>query len=292
MLEHTVEALQKLPEGDLVWVESADGTRLRCHVTHGAHGADRPTVILAHGILCSIPSLNLVGPVLARDGYRVITFDQRAHGSSTCGSEGTSTTAMAADYRAVLEHFDVRGGVLVGHSMGAYLAAMFCVEHPEVMRRRLDGMVLVSGHGGDVARGNWLTKTQVTFIKSGLDRWALKHPGIGQRLSRMLFGRAAPSPAFLEVSRRAALATASRPLVRILEDMLELDHYDRIAAIDLPTEVICGELDRTCPRWCSERLAKIQGARSTWLPDVGHMVIYEAPEAIVDAVKRLSKRLS
>src|SRR5262245_9112994 len=113
MLVPTFEALRAVPDGDVAWVERPDGTRLRCLVSGGDVAAR--TVILAHGVLCSIPTFNLVGPDLVRRGYHVITFDQRAHGSSTCGKDGTTTEAMAADYRAVLEHFDVANGILVGH---------------------------------------------------------------------------------------------------------------------------------------------------------------------------------
>jgi pimeloyl-ACP methyl ester carboxylesterase len=46
-------------------------------------------------------------------------------------------------------------------------------------------------------------------------------------------------------------------------------------------------MDRTCPRWHSERLGReLANASSTWLPNIGHMLVYEAPEAIVDAVRR------
>lgn len=292
MPEPTLEMLQALPRGDLTWIERPDGTRLRCLVSEGDRpsGASSRTIVLAHGILCSIPSYNLVGPELARRGYRVITFDQRAHGRSTCGRDGTTTEAMAADYRAILEHFDVRNGILVGHSMGAYLATRFCIDHPEVVRQRLDGMVLVSGHGGDAARGNFQTKIQVRLLELGISRQLVRHPWLGQRLGRTLFGRTEPHPAYLEVGRRLLLEMDLTPISRILRDMIELQHYDRVASIELPTEVICGDRDRASPPWCSEALAKIKGARTTRLPNVGHMTIYEAPEAIIDAVIRLASK--
>jgi pimeloyl-ACP methyl ester carboxylesterase len=55
-----------------------------------------------------------------------------------------------------------------------------------------------------------------------------------------------------------------------------------------PTVVLlCGEMDRTCPRWHSERLGKeLPNAHNVWLPRVGHMLCYEAPQAILDALQR------
>lgn len=286
MHELTVEALLALPAGRIEWVERPDGTRLRCLVS--GEGSARRTVVLAHGILSSIQTWNHVGPELVARGFRVITFDQRGHGRSTLGTDGSSTTAMAGDYRAVLEHFDVQSGVLVGHSMGAYLAAMFCVEHADFARSRLAGLVLVSGNGGVVAKRSPLLKLQVPFLKYGIAHRLFRSRRLHDRLSRILFGHPAPHPAYLEVVRQTFIDTNHRHVVRILDDMLTLDHYERIATIALPTEIICGKRDATCPPWCSRALSKIPGAKTTWLPDAAHMVNYEAPQSIIDAVCRLA----
>ena len=56
---------------------------------------------------------------------RVVAFDQRGHGGSTIGSDGIGSRQMASDYGAVLEAYDVNNGVLVGHSMGGFLALAF-----------------------------------------------------------------------------------------------------------------------------------------------------------------------
>ena len=81
-------------------------------------------------------------------GNRVIAFDQRGHGRSTLGSDGSGSAAMAGDYHAVLEHFDVRDGVLVGHSMGGFVAIRAVLDHPD-MTQRLRGLSSCSRRGQD-----------------------------------------------------------------------------------------------------------------------------------------------
>ena len=73
------------------------------------------------------------------------------------------------------------------------------------------------------------------------------------------------------------------PLMRA---MAHDNHYDRLCDLQLAeTRIVCGELDRTCPAWHSRRLAEeIPRATSRWLPNIGHMLNFEAPEAIVNAV--------
>lgn len=85
-------------------------------------GDGRKHVVLAHGYGFTMDEWNVVAPMLAASGRKVILFDQRGHGHSSIGSQGIGSAVMAADYRAVLEHYDVREATLVGHSMGGFLA--------------------------------------------------------------------------------------------------------------------------------------------------------------------------
>jgi len=57
---------------------------------------------------------------LVKSGFRVIAFDQRGHHKSTIGKEGISSKTMVNDYKTVLEYFDVKDGILVGHSIRGF----------------------------------------------------------------------------------------------------------------------------------------------------------------------------
>jgi pimeloyl-ACP methyl ester carboxylesterase len=50
---------------------------------------------------------------LVARGHRVVAFDQRGHGESTCGSDGIGTRQMVGDYLAILAAHDVRDSVIV-----------------------------------------------------------------------------------------------------------------------------------------------------------------------------------
>ena len=91
-------------------------------------------------------------------GHRVIAFDPRGHRRSTIGSAGIGSESMAADDAAVLEHFDVRDAVLVGHSTGGFIAIRALLDHPE-LAGRLRGLVLCASWAGRILDGapqNWL----------------------------------------------------------------------------------------------------------------------------------------
>jgi pimeloyl-ACP methyl ester carboxylesterase len=107
--------------GTPLWVERHDGTRLATVSLVPAGGATRATVVLAHGFALDRHEWNVVAPELVVRGHRVVAFDQRGHGESTCGSDGIGTRQMVGDYLAILAAHDVRDGVIVGHSMGGFL---------------------------------------------------------------------------------------------------------------------------------------------------------------------------
>src|SRR4051812_38337930 len=106
----------ELPQSSVEIVRGADGASIHC-----VHAGSGPSVVLAHGYLLELGFFDLVFPELARSGYHVIAFDQRGHGRSSGGRDGYGSAASAADYAAVLEHFDVQNGTLVAHSMGSFL---------------------------------------------------------------------------------------------------------------------------------------------------------------------------
>ena len=91
-----------------------------------------PPVVFVHGYTAGIAEWNFVWNKLVAKGFRVIAFDQRGHGGSTLGSDGIGSETMADDVAAILRHFDIRDGVLVGHSMGGFVTIRAMIEQPDL----------------------------------------------------------------------------------------------------------------------------------------------------------------
>ena len=81
------------------------------------HGSGEP-VVLIHGYPLSGRAWDKQLPVLLEAGRRVITYDRRGFGKSSQPTSGYDYDTFAADLNALLEALDLRGAVLVGHSMG------------------------------------------------------------------------------------------------------------------------------------------------------------------------------
>jgi non-heme chloroperoxidase len=81
------------------------------------HGSG-PPVIMIHGYPLSGRAWDKQLPALLGTGYRVITYDRRGFGKSSQPTFGYDYDTFASDLNALIETLDLRGAMLVGHSMG------------------------------------------------------------------------------------------------------------------------------------------------------------------------------
>ncbi len=273
-----LEDLLREPTGDDVVVQRPDGTRLRVRVA-----GTGPTVVLAHGIALTLGEWNLVSELLLADGYRVVAFDARGHGQSTIGTQGISAPVMATDLAAVLEATQSTDAILVGHSMGGFLALEAMLELPSVADR-LAGLVLVATFAGDILDGAPLNRAEAPILRRNLLARLGTNPTIGTLFAASFFGPR-PSPAMLTAFLHLVMARDDAPLLPLLDAFTTDDLIARLPAIDVPTVIVCGLADRTTPPRDSRQMAEaIPGARSVWVPGAGHMLPWEAPQAIREAV--------
>jgi non-heme chloroperoxidase len=138
-LDSLLPAGKVLPAGERHRVPTADGGQL--HVVTA--GAGRP-LVLVHGALLSLEAWALLWQPLLSADHLVIAYDLRGHGLSTLGRSGFGIHAYARDLAAVLDHFDVRQGVVVAHSTGGISALALAVGAPANIAARLAGQVLIS----------------------------------------------------------------------------------------------------------------------------------------------------
>lgn len=101
-----------------------------------AHG---PTVLAVHGITASSRSFLALARALPE--ARIVAPDLRGRARSNRLPSPFGLEQHAADLRRVLDAMDVDRVVLVGHSMGGFVATLLAAAEPE----RVDSVVLVDG---------------------------------------------------------------------------------------------------------------------------------------------------
>lgn len=110
-------------------------------LTVGTWGtSEAPAVIALHGVTSTHQDF---GPLAeaARGHFKVVAPDLRGRGGSSDISGPWGMDSHVSDVIAILDAEGIERGVLVGHSMGAFVAVLAAVQHPD----RIRGLVLVDG---------------------------------------------------------------------------------------------------------------------------------------------------
>ena len=258
------------------------------HTSEGIAYLERPgngpVLVLLHGIGSNAASFT---PLLAHlpATARVIAWNARGYG----GSEPlTQVWPQAQDYAAALEGFLDRVKVpqcaLLGHSLGALIAAAFVAGRAD----RVTHLTLAApaiGHG--VAPGEVLSAPAQARIddleRLGADAFA------AARAPRLVH-RPEDNPAALKLVQ-AAMRQVTLPgygqAARMLASGRLLDDAERLW---VPTDVIVGAADRVTPpegaRRVHDRLpAKARGTY-TELPGLGHALYQQDPARFAAALRQ------
>jgi pimeloyl-ACP methyl ester carboxylesterase len=225
----------------------------------------KPPVVLIHGAGGS----HLYWPAEIRrlNPYRILAPDLPGHGKSK-GRGLQSVNAYAASMVKWLDALNLPRAVFVGHSLGSAIALRIALDFPEIVLGLglLDAGVRLRVHP-DILENLSSERTYRLAIET---------------IISLAFSPHAPERL---VELAAQRMSETRPTV-LHGDFLACDTFDvmeRVSEITQPTLVICGSDDRLTPPRYSQFLAdRIPGARLRIIPNAGHMVMLEQPQAVAE----------
>jgi non-heme chloroperoxidase len=245
-----------------------------------------PTVILGHGLVGDHTHWAPVAHRLLAEGFRVVIFDQRGHGKSTAGSEGLSLQGLANDVATVINEL---GGndkvIIVGHSLGGVGVQSIARHRPEVLAK-VDGAVLVATLGHTIAAS--VAKLLSSPLVLLAYRQVVKNPNRARLAARGGFGTEFSVP-MLDQLARTWDQTPDSTLVGFGAALGSFNLLPDLERFNVPTVVICGTVDTVTPMKLSEEIhAALPDSRLVRVADAGHMIVWEAPGAIVKEIVALA----
>jgi pimeloyl-ACP methyl ester carboxylesterase len=90
-------------------------------------------VILIHGFLENATMWRGIIPSLSKKN-RIVSIDLLGHGKTACLGYVHSMELFAETIAVVLKHLRIRKCILVGHSLGGYVALAFAEKHPQKIK--------------------------------------------------------------------------------------------------------------------------------------------------------------
>jgi len=208
--------------------------------------------------------------------FRVIRYDQRAHGNSAAPAD---PYAPHEDLASVLDALGVQRAALVGLSAGATLAIDFAIAHPD----RVTRLVLASPGLNGYVPSPPLTWTAPVFqaagagdAESAAKLWA-ETPIMATHGSAVT-AATVKSLVMSNVRLWTYRTNPARPLTP--------PAIARLGEIKSPTLVILGDRDLPHIKETAGLLvAGVGGARLITVPGAGHLVNLDAPDAFNNAVE-------
>ncbi|GMT97590.1 alpha/beta hydrolase [Corallococcus caeni] len=259
-------------------VRLSTGVTLR-YVEQGRQ--DGPVVVFLHGYTDSHHTWDLDLPRFPRD-FHVYALDQRGHGDSTRPLCCYTQQAFARDVVAFLDAMHVSRAVLVGHSMGSFIAQQVALDFPH----RVRALVLVGSAptvaGNEVALG---LKEVVDTLTDPVD------PAFIYEFQASTFYAPVPQ-SYLNTLVSESSKLPARVWQDALDGLIAEDHSARLGRIRVPTLIIGGDHDGFFSVDEQRALARaIPGAKYLLYPETGHAPHAERPERFVHDVHQFLKRL-
>lgn len=215
------------------------------------------------------------------DRYQTVAIDHRGWGDSARPEAGYEIATLAADAEAVIGTLNLQRYILVGHSMGGKVAQLIASRQ----RPGLEGLVLVapsppspmhlSAEERRVLSGAYSSRESVEYV--------IDHVLTAKTLS------AAQREQVIEDSLKGSpQAKKAWPEVAMAEDITA-----EVASITVPVIVILGERDQVerRPVLEAELLPRIPQATLHIIPDAGHLLPLEAPQALTGLIARFTAHL-
>jgi pimeloyl-ACP methyl ester carboxylesterase len=243
-----------------------------------------PTVVLLHAFPLDRRMWDGVIDAVADADWDVVVPDLRGFGESAYSQDGPddepSLSWMAHDVLSILDRLGVASAVVVGLSLGGYVAMEVVRQDPS----RVAGLVLMdtkASADGDEARANRLRVAEQVLEAGSTEALARAMlPGLLGATTH------ASRPGTVETVRGWMLDADPAGVAWVQRAMAARpDSHADLAGLAVPALVVWGEQDTISPREEQDSmLAALRDPRFVPVPGSGHLSAVEDPVAVAAAL--------
>lgn len=213
--------------------------------------------------------LRLWDPILPHlpEGLRIIRFDKRGHGLSSCPPAPYSMGALVRDTERLLDMLEVKDAMFVGLSIGGMITQGLAVKRLDLVR----ALVLSNTAAKMGTKEMWQDRLETVQTK-GIE--ALADP-----IMERWFGRDFRATAELELWRNMLVRQPVEGYAGCCAAIAGTDFYTPTSGLRLPTLGIAGSEDGASPPdLVRETVNLIHGSKFELIRRAGHLPCVEKPE--------------
>ena len=256
---------------------SVAGREVYAYTASRAFDPGRPTIVFVHGAANDHSVFALQSRYFAYHGNNVFALDLPGHGRSA-GPALASVEAIAAGLVAVCDAIGAPQVALVGHSLGS-LAVLECASRST---DRVSKLVLLAPAAPMVVSDD--------LLKAAANDEALAYAlinGWSYSAGKQLGGNTLPGVWLMGNALRLMERTSHGVLST---DLIACNAYANgvvaAQAVRCPTLVVVGARDIMAPpKSATAVVAALKEGRSVTLPNTGHALMAEQPDAVLDALR-------
>jgi 3-oxoadipate enol-lactonase len=227
--------------------------------------ADGPAVVFGNSLGTDLRLWDAVVPLLP-SGLRLIRYDLRGHGLSSCPPAPYGMGTLVRDAERVMEALDARDAVFVGLSIGGLIAQGLAAKRLDLVRA-----VVLSNTAAKIGtRAMWEDRIE-----------ALRRDGLASMADTIMarwFSRGFRESPAVAPWRRMVETCPVEGYAGCCAAIAGSDFYTTTAALRLPALVIAGDQDGATPPDLVRELAElIPGSKFELMRRAGHLPCVEDP---------------
>ncbi|MGI9501130.1 MAG: 3-oxoadipate enol-lactonase [Geminicoccaceae bacterium] len=207
-------------------------------------------------------------------GLRIIRYDKRGHGLSTCPDGSYSIDDLRRDLEGQLDRMKVKEAVVVGLSVGGMIGQALAAARPDLVK----GLVLCSTGHKIGPPSIWETRIQ-TIQEHGI---AAMSDGILQRWFSARFHK--ERPVELQLWRSMLTRTPVEGYIGTCRAIQEADLTDASRGLRMPAICVVGSEDGATTPDLVRSTAELIGTELVVVDGAGHLPCVEAPETLASII--------